>query len=97
MSVSASRALARIARSGAPASAGSRARAASAASDWTAITLSPWATTSCSSRAIRVRSSATASRARSRWCCSAYVARDRQVRAARPSSQAPPSSIAMNA
>jgi hypothetical protein len=36
-----------------------------AAPAWTTITLTEWATTSCSSRAIRPRSSATAQRERS--------------------------------
>ncbi|HEX5877502.1 MAG TPA: hypothetical protein VF468_04130 [Actinomycetota bacterium] len=36
-----------------------------AAPAWTVITLTEWATTSCSSRAIRPRSSATAQRERS--------------------------------
>jgi hypothetical protein len=36
-----------------------------AAPAWTTITLTEWATASCSSRAIRPRSSATAQRARS--------------------------------
>jgi hypothetical protein len=45
ISASASRAEPRIARSGGPAGVGSRANAASAASDWIAITLTPCATT----------------------------------------------------
>ena len=53
ISSSASSAERRIVRSGARASSGSRSSAASAASAWIAITLTPCATTSCSSRAIR--------------------------------------------
>jgi hypothetical protein len=43
---------------------------------WSTITLTAWATMSCSSRAIRVRSSATAIRAALSRSRSAWVARD---------------------
>ena len=46
-----------------------------AADAWTVITLTLWPTTSCSSRAMRVRSSATASRACSTRSCSARASR----------------------
>ena len=89
-------ALALMARSGSRARSGSWASAASAASDCTAITLRLCATLSCNSRAIRTRSSATASRARSRWCCSACETRLRHSRLALPSNQVPPNSSTMN-
>ena len=69
------------------AASGSSAATALAAPACTVITLTRWATTSCSSRAMRVRSSVTIRRASAACSCCSWAARSERSRRRRPTYQ----------